>query len=356
VRVEEYRLPKGQTERQALVTTVGQDGFQLLRAVHAADAPPDLRARPALLALCTIWLQQYYGPHDLRWRTADDLPPHAQRLTSPYELEARFATKRDMSWTGYKVQLTETCDDDTPHLITNVETTPATTNDVEMIETIHRHLAAHDVLPAEHLVDSGYVAADVLVACQQEPAIDLVGPALPDSSWQAQTPEGLDVRCFVIDWEAGQVSCPAGHTSVRWTPGHDKQGDGQAIIAVQFDPKHCSPCPLRSRCTRAQTGPRTMKLRPRAQHEALQAARRRQQTDAFKEVYRQRAGVEGTLSQGVRAFGLRLARYRGMAKTRLQHILIAVAINVVRVVAWLSEQGRATTRVSAFAALVEGTS
>ena len=95
-----------------------------------------------------------------------------------------------------------------------------------------------------------------------------------------------------------------------------------------------------------------MKLRPRDQHEALQVARQRQTTEAFKQLYAGRAGIEGTLSQGVRAFGLRHAKYIGQAKTDLQHILIAIAINIVRVVAWIWEIPRTTTRQSPFARLV----
>ncbi len=221
-----------------------------------------------------------------------------------------------------------------------------------MLPTIHAELAARRLLPHEHLVDAGYVAADVLVASQQEHHVDLIGPPLPDSSWQARTPDGRDRSWFAIDWDAQQVTCPAGKQRVRWTPGHDRQGDGQAIIAIQFDLNDCHDCPLRARCTQAKTGPRTLKLRPREQHEALQAARRRQHTDAFKHLYAQRSGIEGTLSQGIRAFGLRYAKYIGLAKTHLQHLLIAVAINIVRVVAWIRKVPRATTRTAPFARLV----
>ena len=65
----------------------------------------------------------------------------------------------------------------------------------------------------------------------------------------------------------------------------------------------------------------------------------------------QRAGVEGTLSQGIRAFGLREARYIGLQKTHLQHLATAAAINVVRTVRWLEGTPHAQTRTSRFAAL-----
>ena len=288
---------------------------------------------------------------DVRWRTAEDLPPHALLICSPYDTEARYATKRETHWTGYKVHLTETCDEEGPHLITNVETTSATTNDVELTGIIHSHLAAHALLPHEHLVDTGYMDADHLVTSRDTHGIDLVGPVLTDNSWQARSPEGHEIACFAIDWTAHTVTCPRGKVNRRWTPGQDYQGSGQEVIAIQFDPADCAVCPVRARCTQAATGPRTLKLRPQAQHEALQAARCRQQTTGFKERYAARAGVEGTLSQGVRAFTLRQARYLGQAKTHLQHLLIAMAINLVRVVEWLAGTPLAQTRTSSFAAL-----
>lgn len=352
VRVEEYRLPKDRATRNLLETTIGQDGYTLLSAVYDPDAPGDLWQRPALQTLRQVWLQQYYGPHEVRWRTSDDLPPQAQLITSPYDVEARFATKRQTSWTGYKVHLTETCDEDSPHLITNVETTAATTNDVEVTDTIHAHLAAWKLLPCEHLLDTGYLSGNVLVSGQRQHQVDLVGPVLGDNSWQARQDDGLDGRCFALDWEARQATCPGGKVSMRWTETHDKQGAGQAIIAILFDPKECQACAFRARCTDAAKGGRCLRIRPRDQHEALQAARKRQVSDAFKELYAGRAGIEGSLSQGVRAFGLRRSRYIGQAKTHLHHTLIAVAINIVRVVAWVQDIPRAATRVSPFARLV----
>jgi len=287
--------------------------------------------------------------------TGTDLPPHAELVTAPYDVDARFATKRETHWTGSTVHLTEPCDEDTPYLITNGETTPATTNDVCMTDTIHTRLAERQLLPDEHLLDSGYMAAEHLVTRLQTHAIDLVGPVLTDTSWQTRQADGPDVSRFAIDWDAQQVRCPAGHTSVRWTPGHDKQGDGQAIIAIHFDLHDCMDCRVRARCTQAKTGPRTMKLRSREQHVALQTARQRQVTDAFTQLYAARAGIEGTLSQGVRAYGLRRTRYAGCAKTHLQHILIAIAINIVRAVAWFWEQPRTITRLSPFARLLADT-
>ena len=96
-----------------------------------------------------------------------------------------------------------------------------------------------------------------------------------------------------------------------------------------------------------------MKLRPQVQHEALQAARQHQTTEAFKSRYAQRAGVEGTIAQGVRRCDLRQARYRGLAKTHLQHVLTAVAMNLMRLLAWWEERPKAQTRHSRFTAVLQ---
>jgi transposase len=98
--------------------------------------------------------------------------------------------------------------------------------------------------------------------------------------------------------------------------------------------------------------PRAIKFYPKERYLALQKARQRQTTDEFKEIYAQRAGVEGTISQGTQVCGLRRWRYRGMAKTHLQHVFTAVAINLMRLAAWFEETPRARTKPSRFAALV----
>jgi len=132
LRSDQTRLPKDASKREALARQVGADGYQLLAWVQTADTSPGLRNLPALEALWQIWLQQYYrctvqGLEALRWRTGDEQPPAAVRITSPYDLEARYCSKRDTHWVGYKLHLTETCDPEQPDLITQVITTPATT-------------------------------------------------------------------------------------------------------------------------------------------------------------------------------------------------------------------------------------
>ncbi len=92
-------------------------------------------------------------------------------------------------------------------------------------------------------------------------------------------------------------------------------------------------------------------LHVRPEHEAIAAARARLESPAGRQLYAQRQGVESTLAQGARAFGLRRARYRGLAKTGLQSVATGAALNLDRLAAWLANRPLAPTRISRFAAL-----
>ena len=122
-------------------------------------------------------------------------------ISSPYDTDARYSTKRESSWVGYKVHLTETCDADAPHVIVNVETTAATTPDDNMLAVIHKSLESRDLLPAEHLVDKGYTDSRVLVDSQRDYGVTIIGPVADDPSWQARAEEGFDKSQFVVDWD-----------------------------------------------------------------------------------------------------------------------------------------------------------
>jgi transposase len=350
-RVEETRLPKGQEARYAHAEVIGGDGYRLLEALRCDAAAAWLWQVPAVEVLRRVWLTQFYlDDGRVRWRTAADLAPAGQRINSPYGAEATFGNKRSTTWVGYKVHVTETCEADQVHLITHVETTLAVAADVDQTAPIHTALAAKGLLPGDHLADAGFVDVELLVSSQFEHGVRLVGPMRPDVSWQAQANQGFDIAHFTIDWEAQRVTCPEGKTSVLWKPGQDRWGN--AVIHTEFARRECLACRSRPRCTRATTEGREMTLRPRELHEALQAARRQQETAEWKAEYAVRAGVEGTLSQGVRGFGLRRCRSIGLAKARLQHVATAAAINVYRISDWLGGVPRAATRTSRFVRLV----
>ncbi|MBW4568775.1 MAG: IS1182 family transposase [Tolypothrix carrinoi HA7290-LM1] len=359
--VDEYRLPKGIEARYSLAETIGNDGMQLLISIYESSTTPQwLRQIPAIEILRQTWLHQYYidytdVPLDtigkLRWRNAADLPKAGDRFDSPYDTDARYANKRSTTWTGYKVHITETCDANDVHLITNVETTQAQFSDVDQTEAIHLSLESKGLSPREHIVDAGYVDSELLIKSQIDFDIELIGPVRPNVSWQAKTPGGYDISKFTVDWEAKTVTCPQGQKSTTWTPAIDNWGNSG--INVKFPSKVCRRCDFRHLCikSKSESEPRKLRLRPEEEHQIIQTIRSAQDTDEWKERYNTRAGVEGTLSQGINAFGLRQARYRNLPKVRLQHIITAVAINVVRTVSWLDGIPHAATRISRFAAL-----
>jgi transposase len=285
----------------------------------------------------------------VRWKADAELPRAAEGLESPYDPEARYRTKRDTHWTGYMVHLTETCDEDEVHLISHVVTTTAAVHEVRSTAAIHRALVAKELAPGEHPVDAAYVEAELLVGSQQEHGIRLIGPPRPDSSWQTKVEGAYDAGRFAVDWEAERATCPEGKVSSSGTPQVD--ASGSESISVKFRTEGCRDCAARALCTRAERMPRALKLHPRAEHEALQESRADLATEEGKRVYRRRAGVEGTLSQGVRAFGLRRCRYIGLAKAHLQHVITGAAMNLSRLAAWFEGDPQEPTRTSRFARL-----
>ncbi len=208
-------------------------------------------------------------------------------------------------------------------------TTSAAVPDVAMTGPLHDHLAAAGLLPAEHLVDAGYTSADLLVAARRL-GITLIGPLLADNSPQARA-GGYTQDAFTIDWDRQQATCPQGTTSIRWNPVRQH---GTSAIVVQFPAAACRACPARSNCTSSARQGRQLSLRPRETHQALTAARAGQDSQHWKDRYKARAGVEGTIAQATHVTGIRRARYTGLARTRLEHLAAATAINLIRLDAW----------------------
>ncbi|WP_119072069.1 IS1182 family transposase [Aggregatilinea lenta] len=349
-RFEQYRLPTDKQEREALANTIGADGYWLLTMIYDDRSPRHVRELAAVQILRMVWLQQFYLENNtVQWRDKNNLPPSEKMIISPYDTEARYSHKRDTTWIGYKAHLTETCDDDFPCLMTHVETTASTVQDVEVVDAIHADLAMQDCLPSEHLLDMGYLSSDILVSSQHL-GIDVVGPVRADTSWQAQTEGAFDLTCFEIDWEQKRARCPMGNVTRYWNEGIGKHG--KPNVTTAFDPRDCRVCEALSHCTRKATfRARNLTFPHKTEFLALQAARKRQQTEDFKLQYHARAGVEGLISQAMGTLGMRRNRYCGQGKTHLQHVATAAAINLLRAVNWLRGALKAETRISSFAAL-----
>ncbi|MEO1668402.1 MAG: transposase [Chloroflexota bacterium] len=345
----EYRLPMTDKARETLAVAISVDGLCLLDSIYNDPVVCDrLRSLKAVETLRRIWIQQYWlNEGTVVWRDKKELPPCHIRLQSPYETDARYASKRSVSWVGYKAHLTETCNEDYPHLITHVQTTAATVQDVEVVRDIHHDLNEQDHLPDQHIADMGYSSAGLFVDSLEHYGIDLVAPVRDDRSWQFREQTGFDVAQFEIDWKGKQATCPMGKVSSSWTPCPPRQG--HAVIYIKFRAPDCSNCSAKSLCTRAKR--RTIAVQTEEIHEFVKQKRAFQQTKEFRNLYRQRASVEGTISQAAWGLGMRRSRYRGLAETHLQNVFTAAAINLTRTVNWLTEQPLSQTRSSRFAAL-----
>ena len=371
-----WHPPASQAKRDELAIAYARDGYALLEAVYDSSAPAWLRELPAIDVLRRVLVQNYTraitadGREVVKRREkepeGDGLPPGHLRIASPYDRDARWGVKREEFWLGYKLHVTETCDDPPPcscrpdrpasqpgggdepggsrasgrehdkgcaqaafpNLLTNVATTDATVTDNQMTGVIHDDLAARNLAPGRHYLDSGYLSAAVVVSALTTWGIALIWPLLADTSAQARAGNGYARADFTIDYDARTVTCPQGKTSASWTPCTQR---GMDAIVATFSAGDCGLCPARGLCTTGRR--RQLTLLPRDLAQAQAAARAAETTIPFQADYARRAGVEGTMHQAT-SHGARRARYRGLPKTRLDHVYMATALNLLRLEAF----------------------
>ncbi len=233
-RIEEGLPPKGEAARQQYAEQVGADGVRLLARVQEADVPAVVREVATVKELGIVWQQQYEQQEGtVRLRNKDDLPPNAERHDFPYDPEVRYSTKRDLHWIGYKVHLTETCEDEQVHVLTHVETTYGRWPMSRCCPPSMKRSAPQAYRQLRTMWMQATWEVEVLLAEQQTKGIHLVGPVRPDPGWQAQQHTGYDTSQFVFDWQAKQATRPQGRTSVTWTE-RAEQRSGRPIVGVEF--------------------------------------------------------------------------------------------------------------------------
>jgi IS5 family transposase len=322
-------LSRKNASAQVLAEQIGADGLKLLTAIDDDPVASWMNTLPEVQVLRLVWDQQYTvtATGRLRLRTTEELPSAAQRIHSPYDHEARYSMKETgetpIEWVGSKAHLTETCDEDLPNLVTDVHTTPATEPDVVATTVIQDKLIARDLSPGVHLMDGGYPSAQNIAASARR-EITLLAPVTVVTGRNAQKATFTPAD-FTIDWQAGAATCPAGANSRSMKP------DRRGLVTFAFSRRDCRPCPIRDRCTLAKPDvPRRITIHPEPIHTARMAAYTAQDSDTWRKTYNARAGIEATISEAVRGPNLRHSRYRGLAKTHLQNVFSAMAINVGR--------------------------
>jgi transposase len=304
----------------------GQDGYWLLKQLDET-VPTQLLTLPAVTTLREVWSQQFVWVEGQA--QAQTKVKGKEIIVSPHETEARWSRKRSTEWEGYKMHITETVErEDGVTFITDVATTTANTGDSEVVDEIQERLQERDLLPDDQYVDQGYVSGPNL-AHSHDRGVNLMGPAPLDVGHK---PEGYRQADFTLNFIDKTATCPEGNQAVKWFDW--PQEDGYVGAKISFG-AHCATCPARALCAPGQKG-RTLEVSPYLPF--LQARREEQQTEAFHEQMKQRAAIEGTISSTVRKHGARRTRYRGQAKTRLQHLFSGAAVNLKRLTVALGNQ------------------
>ncbi len=175
----------------------------------------------------------------------------------------------------------------------------------------------------------------MLAAARREHGITMITPLLGDSSRQAKTRNGYSRDDFVIDYDTRTATCPQGQTSAHWNP---RVHDGIEKIYIAFPQHACWTCDVQPACASSKIRRRGITVYPREIHEPRQATRAAQNSKHWRQLYRRRAGIEGTMNQAANSIGLRKARYRGQRKVELEHHLGATAINITRLDAYFTHQ------------------
>ncbi|MYS19958.1 Transposase DDE domain-containing protein [Streptomyces sp. DvalAA-14] len=309
------------------IKRTGEDARLLLGYVHRYL--PALRDGEQLQALRQIFVQNYHLDADDRpkWREPEDagLPPSAVAIVSPYDTSARYARRGETRWKGFLAHVTETCDPDTPSVITDVTTTKAPVHDTKALPGILTSLEDRNLLSKEHFVDGGYLSAALKQQVAREHGVGLVGPIRARSTRQSRKGTVFHREAFTIDWDAQQVTCPQGKVSRRWSTPPSLA----PYVNAEFAPDDCRQCPVKTACTR--TDARKVSFLPRDLHAIQSESRAEQQTQEWLSRYALLAAIESTISEFVNGHGMRQCRYRSQDKAHVQQVLTAIAVNLERI-------------------------
>jgi len=293
------------------------------------ELPVAVQVQPAVTLLAQVF-DESYELVEAQWRGRRHRPTGG--IVNPHEPAAQWRRKSaTKSWTGYQVQVAETAAEQpvapgqpTRQFVTAVETQPATGSDeAGLTHVLAAQQAAGRERPSELYVDGAYVSAGALAAARAE-GWELLGPA-PAAATRAT---GYASDAFDVSIAARRATCPAGESSTQCSR-LTEAASGKVSYRFEWSWK-CRDCAQRDHCVGRP--PSHRRLVVGAHHDLLQARRRETKTDAFAGLMNRRAAIEGTLSELVRAHGLRQARYRGLRKVAFQNWLSGAACNVKR---WL---------------------
>lgn len=337
---------QGAEKLRAKLQQAGEDGYRLLQWVEEqgelTEFEEALREGKQVQLLQRVLEEQFEWNEGQLQRRKELL---SGTVCNPHDPEAQWASKDPKgrsAWVGYKVQIVETVPEDptpkassepTEQFITEITTTEAIASDIDGMNRALKTQEAHgQEAPTELFVDAAYVSDDTLFEAQERDT-ELVGPARPSPQHHA----GFPSEQFHVNNACRRALCPAGKTSSQCSRIKDNH-KGNEYYRYEWG-KQCDGCALQKQCTNSKTGRRILTVG--IHHDLLQARRKEMKTEAFQKRLKQRAAIEGTVSEGKRSYGLGRTRYRGLKKTTLANHFIGAACNVnryLRLLMWVSDR------------------
>jgi transposase len=338
-------------QASALEAKALQAGRDLLGIWKDAAGCWDIVARDAFVLLQRVFLENY--TLTAGGEVGKTRAPPTGAVQNPHEPEAQWSSKsttRDKAWVGFKVQVAETVQDQpraagepTANFLTAMVTQNAPASDKPgMAQVLAEQKDMGLEAPCALYVDGAYVSSEALRDARDE-GRELRGPA-PASPDRGKV---FAVEAFDVHVEERYAVCPGGQRSSNGSR-LEEQSTGKVVYRIEWSKTVCAACRLCERCVSAGQDHRTFVVGDL--HSLLQDRRREMQTEAFKQEMHRRNGIEGTQSELVHGYGLRQARYRGLAKVRLQNYLIGAACNIRRLfrrLAWLAAETRGVDGVAA---------
>jgi transposase len=305
----------------------GADCLRLLEWLEPLGA--EVREAKGVALLRKVLSQQYEVHQSGQ---IEPVKVHASGIVqNPHDADVEWSAKghgkEKKEWKGYKIQVAETVasQEDQSSFIASVVTQRATeSDDAGLPATLQKQKALGLGLPSELYTDGAYISGRAIQEAK-EAGWQLVGPAQPSAS-RVRLAKEYRIEAFDISITERKAVCPDGKTSTNCSKLTEEKS-GKVAYRFEFG-SQCHSCPHKAACVPSALPHRTILVG--AYHEELQQRRRDQQSEEFQLRMHQRNAIEGTISELVRGYSLRRARYRGFIKVDLQNQLIATACNIKR--------------------------
>jgi Transposase DDE domain/Transposase domain (DUF772) len=303
------------SESEKTLNTVCQDLFRLIQSLAGQDEVLSMSSFQLLHRVfkeqCAI-KETSSDPVEISIKPAREVG--VDSLQNPSDPEAGYDGHKGQ---GYQAQVMETYSEQGAlSLITYAEAEPASVHDTHALIPALEAVQGRELKPDQVLADSAYGGEENREQAQTM-GVEVIAPVMGSPA------EGqLSLMDFTFSDQGEVLSCPAGRPPIKTWLKKDRH---RAFFAID----HCEPCPLRDRCP-SQPGKGHHYLG--YYHKAFRLARRRQwqQTEAFTQRYRYRAGIEGGFSALDRKTGIKHLRVRGYKAVRYCVHLKAAGMNIFR--------------------------